>query len=225
MGILFLVSFLFYDSAAAALFLWPLLLPFLERERVRREKRRSERCAEQFRDTLVAVTSAMKAGESAENAFRSAAGEMLQQYGRESPICQELSRIERGLDNRIPLESLLDAFAQRLDVEEITEFARVFAIARRGGGEMVAIMERTVSLIDQRVRIQSEIRVLIEGRRMESRIMDLVPFGIITYISLASPGFFSVLYHNAVGVLFMTLCLAAWMAALLLSDRILAIRV
>ena len=48
---------------------------------------------------------------------------------------------------------------------------------------------------------------------------------IIFYIGITSPGFFDVLYHNLEGALFMTLCLGAYLSALILSEKILAVNI
>ena len=89
---------------------------------------------------------------------------------------------------------------------------------------MVEILEKTADQIRDRIDIENEIRILLGSRRMEQRIMDAVPFLIIAYIGTVSRGFFDVLYHNAAGILFMTVCLAVYLAAFLLSEKILQIR-
>ena len=85
------------------------------------------------------------------------------------------------------------------------------------------ILEKTADQIRDRIDIENEIRILLGSRRMEQRIMDAVPFLIIAYIGTVSRGFFDVLYHNAAGILFMTVCLAVYLAAFLLSEKILQI--
>ena len=55
--------------------------------------------------------------------------------------------------------------------------------------------------------------------------MNLVPFLIISYISMTSTGFFDVLYHNAVGIAIMTVCLVVYVAAYRLSEKIVDIEV
>ena len=51
-----------------------------------------------------------------------------------------------------------------------------------------------------------------------------MPFGIILYIDLSSGGFFEVMYSTAAGRLIMTVCLLVYLAACLLSERIMDIR-
>lgn len=216
-------AYLFYDSVAAAIFLLPLIIPYYTRRcREKNQKDRRE-LSGQFCEALAAIITALKAGYSPENAFAECRREMAFQFGEKAMITCEMERIVRGMENRIPLEKLLLDFASRGDVEEIREFAEVFSIARRSGGNLPEILNRTASLIRDRMEIDTEIEILLSSRRFEQKIMDCVPFFIIFYLGLSSEGFFDVLYHNAAGAIFMTCCLAAYLISILLSDKIMAI--
>jgi len=224
-GVLLLgiTAWLFYDSPAAAVILLPLLIPYYKRRvREKREREKKELSA-QFREMLAAMITALKAGYSPENALAQCRKEMQFQFGEKAMITGEMERIEKGLENRLPLEKLLLEFAGRWQIEEISEFAEVFAIARKSGGNLPEILERTASLIRDRMEIDTEIDILLSSRRFEQRIMGGVPFFIIFYLGLSTEGFFDVLYHNMGGAAFMTACLAAYLAAVLLADRIMSI--
>lgn len=225
LGILAVVAFIFYQSILALLPLLPLVVPLTRRFKARQVERQRARLMGEFRELLESLVTSLKAGYAPENAFRESYKEMAFLFGSESRICRELSWILRGLDNHRTLEDLLQAFAERSDIEEITEFADVFAIAKRQGGNLTEILERTDSLIRDRIDVESEIRVLLASRRYEQTVMDLVPFGIIVYIGTTSPGFFNAMYHNVFGILVMSACLAAYLAAFRLSERIMDIRV
>lgn len=225
LAILVGVALVFYESLLAVVFLLPLLGPLTKRFRRRQEEKARERLMVEFRELLESLLTALKAGYAPENAFRESYKEMAFLFGAESRICEELTRILRGLDNHIPLEELLYGFAGRSDIEEITEFADVFAIAKRRGGNLTEILERTDGLIRDRMDVEQEIRLLLAARRYEQTVMDLVPFGIIIYIGVTSPGFFDVMYHNVFGIVIMTACLGAYLVAFRLSERIMAIKV
>ena len=218
-----MAAHLFYDSVIAAVFLIPLIIPYYRRRC--REKARKDRreLSGQFREALAAIITALKAGYSSENAFAECRREMSFQFGEKAMITVEMERIVRGMENRIPLEKLLVEFASRWEIEEISEFAEVFAIARRSGGNLPEILNRTASLIRDRMEIDTEIDLLLSSRRFEQKIMDSVPFFIIFYLGISTEGFFDVLYHNAAGIVFMTGCLIAYLIAILLSDKIMAI--
>ena len=224
-GILLFLSWFFYKTPAAMLFLSPLGIPLMKRRLVKNRDKKKEELAAQFKEAVNSVLMALRAGYSAENAFREAYHEMEFLFGESSVICRELYRIDRGLDNHIPLERLLQEFADRCEVEEILEFAEVFAIAKRSGGNMSEILARTISMIQSRIDVEAEIRVMLSEKVLEQRIMNAVPFLIIFYIEISSKGFFDVLYGNLTGVLIMSACLCVYLFAFRLSKRIMAIRI
>lgn len=71
---------------------------------------------------------------------------------------------------------------------------------------------------------EREIQVLIASRKLEQRVMNLIPIFILAYLKLTSGEFLSPLYGNAFGVCFMTGCLALYGVTILLADRILDIQ-
>ncbi len=150
---------------------------------------------------------------------------MVFEFGEKSVVCRSLRRILIGLDNRIPLEQLLQQFAGSSGVEEIEEFAEVFAITKKSGGSMTEVLGRSIHLIQSRMEVESEIAVMISSKKLEQYIMDAVPILIVLYIRMTSKGFFNVLYGNIVGIAVMSACLVAYMAALYLSERIMNIKV
>ena len=218
-----IVAYLFYDSPAAAVVLSPLIIPYYRRRSREKQKKDKKELSAQFKEALAAVITALKAGYSAENAFCECRREMAFQFGVKAMITREMERIAKGLENHISLEKLLTDFASRWEVEEISEFAQVFAIARRSGGNLPDILGRTAEIIQDRMEIDMEIDLLLSSRKYEQMIMQGVPFFIIFYLSLSTDGFFNVLYHNAGGVVFMTVCLALYLAAVAISDRIMEI--
>lgn len=55
--------------------------------------------------------------------------------------------------------------------------------------------------------------------------MNMVPFLIMAYLQLTSKGFFDCLYFNTAGILIMTGCLALYLAAFLISRKMIEIEV
>lgn len=179
-------AWLFYQSRIAVVILSPFAFPYcLYRLKGEREKKKKI-LSEQFRELLGSVNNALRSGDSPENAFREGYREMVYEYGEYAPITRELTWLVGGLDNRIPLEKLLDDLAERAGTEEIREFAEIFRIAKRGGGNMTEILSRTAELIEERLDVENEISIMLGNRRLEQRIMDVTPFMIIFYIGITS---------------------------------------
>ena len=156
-GIAVLFGRLFYDSWIAAVFLLPLVIPWFIFQK-KMEKRRMVRVLGiQFRDAIASALTSLKAGYSIENAFREAGRDMELLYGKKSPICRELKRIYKGLTNNIPLEKLMGRLGKESGNPDIEEFAEVFAVAKRSGGNMTEIIGRTISVIYRKMDVEKEI--------------------------------------------------------------------
>lgn len=87
------------------------------------------------------------------------------------------------------------------------------------------IIRRSAEAIGNKIEVKQEIRMLLSSKKYEQRIMNLIPFLIVAYLQITSPGFFDVLYHNPAGILVMTGALAVYLAAYLLSCKIVEIEV
>ena len=220
-----LFGWLFYDSLFAVVLLSPLGIPWVLFQKSIEKKRRCRQIGIQFRDAIYSVLTGLKAGYSVENAFFEAEKDMKILYGAKSDIVFYLSRICKGLKNNIALEKLMYSFGKECGNTDIQDFALVFKVAKRNGGNMTEIIERTIDVISQKINVEKEIDVLISAKRFEAKIMNVVPFFIIFYISISSPGFFDVLYHNPFGIVLMSVCMFVYIAAYVMSERIVNIDV
>lgn len=212
------LAYFFYRSPLALLPLSPIGVLCFRSMRAKKLERTREELTAQFRECILAVATALQAGYSAENAFVECRKDMALMYGGDSLICEELGLIRRGLNINISLEELLRDFADRSGCEEIDQFAKIFSLAKRNGGNMAVIIKSSAALIGKRIELRQELKTLLSGRRMELNIMKVMPFAILLYISLGTPGYFDVLYHNLTGVAVMTGCLAAYLAAYVLGE-------
>lgn len=220
-----LIGYFFYRSWIACIGLLPIVFLFLQRKKRELAKKQRQDLSVQFKDLILSVSANQKAGYSIENAFRESYRDMAMLYGEEGIICMELRHILTGLDNNIVLEKLLYGLGMRSGLPDVVQFADVFLIAKRNGGNMTDILAKTAAVIEQKTETDKEIQLMIGAKKMEQKIMNMVPFLIIFYISSTSKGFFDVLYHNLIGVIIMTVCLGFYLAAYWLSGRIVDIEV
>lgn len=219
------ISYFFYRSWIACMGLVPVMILFLKEKKKELAKKQRQELSVQFKDVILAVAANQKAGYSIENAFRESYRDMAMLYGEESIICTELKVIMAGLDNNVVLEKLLYNLGVRSGLPDVMQFADVFLIAKRSGGSMTDILAKTAAVIDQKTETDKEIQLMISAKKMEQKIMNIVPFLIIFYVGSTSKGFFDVLYHNLIGVIVMTVCLGFYLAAYLMSKRIVDIEV
>ncbi len=216
-----MLAYFFYRSVWAVVPLSVIGVFFFKLEEKRQIERVREELVGQFKECILSVAASLKAGYAVENAFVESRNDMKLLYGEDSVIYRELELIRRGLVINITLEELLTDLAVRSGSDDIVQFAQVFAIAKKSGGKLPEIIQTTAEMIGRRIDARQEIRTLLSGRQMEQNIMKLMPFGILLYIGSSYQGYFDSFYHNLQGVVIMSVCLAVYVAAYVLGDKIL----
>lgn len=214
------LAFFFYRSMYATIPLSVVGMIYFHSEKKKKTVQSQENLNMQFKECMMSVVTALEAGYAVENAFIESKSDMVMLYGEDSYIVGELEGIRRGLVINITLEEQLHDLAKRSNSEEINQFAQVFAIAKRSGGNMTEIIKISAQLIGDKVDAKREMKVLLSGRQMEQNIMKLMPFFILAYVGWTYPGYFDCFYGNAWGICVMTVCLLAYVLAYLLSEHI-----
>lgn len=217
--VILLVSDLFYHSWFAIGLLVPFYPVYLKIRAKQLLQRQKQELSLQFKETILAVAAALNAGYSVENAWREAYAEIMQMYGPDALMVRELQYLLAHMALNVPLEQLLQEFAVRSDMEDVNNFCQVFFYAKRTGGDFIGIIRKTAGQIGEKIDLQRQLQADLAARRLESRIMNLMPMGILLYLKVTSPGYFDVLYGNAAGVCIMSVCLAVYLAAYTMSER------
>lgn len=218
------LAYLFYDSWLGLLMI-PLLFLIIKRHAIQQgKKERQSKLAKEFLDALRSVSASLLAGLSMENAWREAQREIERLYGRESLMGRELEVINHSVACNMPLEQLLSDFGERSGNGDIASFAEVFAFAKRSGGNFITIIEGTSEHMRAAYETEREIQVMVASRKMEQKVMNVMPMLILAYLKLTSTGFLDVLYRNLLGVCFMTVCLLLYGGAMVLAEKILNIK-
>lgn len=179
----------------------------------------------QFKDAMQSISAALLSGYSIENAWKEAEKELGELYGTEAYMTVELRQMNHAIQTSRPVEELLCQFAERSGCEDITAFAEVFRFAKRNGGNFSAIIQNTVYHITEKREVEQEIETVIAGKKLEQKIMNVVPAALLGYLNLTSEEFLAPLYGNGFGICVMTTAFLAYLAALLLAYKIVDIKV
>lgn len=220
-----IICYLFYDSYKAC----PLLIPFAlfdykNMKKLKLEKQKYQLTV-QFKSVMESVVTSLNAGYSLERSFADSRKDLLLLYDKTALIFQELDYILAGLEMNIPLEKLLKDFGDRSGIEDIRNFANVVMVAKRSGGNLIHIIQKTVNSIMDKLAVEEEIETLITSKKLEERIMMVMPYGIIFYLRMTNGELLQVLYHNVLGVVLMTVFLTVIYIADMWAGKIMEIRV
>lgn len=225
MGIVLVVSYLFYDSWFGVLLFVPFLPLFFKFQKKRLIRKRREQLNIQFKSAAEAISAALQAGYSVENGITQAASDLARVYEENEPILKELRSMEKQLNLNQTMEELWQDFAVRSGLEDIESFAEVFSAAKRTGGDICGIMQNTARNISGKIETREEIAASLAGKRMEQKVMSIIPMGIICYVRWSSGGFLEVLYGNVTGSAIMTICLGIYLAAFWIAQKIVDIEI
>ena len=219
-SIVCIFAYFFYRSYVAVLILFPGIW-FYRKEKMRKiGQKRKYALEQQFRECLFSVQTNLQSGYSIENAFIESYSYVVNIYGSESDMARELVIIKQGLVNGNTMEDLLKDIGKRCESSAVEEFANIYSIACRSGSGWREVIMKIIAGISQRMEIRQEIETLIHGKKQESRIMCVIPFFILFYMNITNKGYFNVLYHNPVGIIIMTVCLAGYILAFLALEKI-----
>lgn len=218
--ILGLFSYFFYRSFWACIFLSPGIWFYRREKRKRLWKKRKEKLEEEFKDTLLAIQTNLQSGYSIENAFLESYHYVVGLFGTSSDMAKELIWMKKGMGNGDTLEHLLTDLGRRCPDSALEDFANIFSVISKTGGDWNEIIAKIAGRIMQRIELQEEIAILIHGKKTESRMMCMIPFFILFYMDTTSKGYFDVMYHNVIGVSIMTICMAAYVFAFLSAEKI-----
>lgn len=220
-----LAAVLCYDGLWAVPFLL-VYVPYALREAsLRRLEARKWALNLQFSDAIRAISTAVEAGYSVENAITEAYHDLSLTYSADEMIMRELALISARIRNNQPVEEAFGQFAARTGLEDIANFADVFATAKRTGGNVIAIIRSTSGVIRARIELARELKTAIAAKKYESDIMKAVPCVILIYLRVFSPGMLEPLYGNAGGIIFMTAALVLYLVLCKLSDRLVEVKI
>lgn len=219
-----IVVYLFYHSFIAALIagtavfkLTPLYCSFMV-------QRRMNTLDIQFRDLLTSLSASVAAGRHMADAICEASENLALMYGSDEPIMVELKHMKRSIcENNESDKVLLADFAERTGNEDINNFVQVYSTCRSLGGDTEKIIARTSEILTDKMNIEREIRAITAQKKLEGRIISLMPLIMLLMLNIVSPAYISPLYSTLMGRLLMTGCLVASVYGIRLMERIVTV--
>lgn len=224
-GMILLISYLFYHSLILGCCLFPIAFLYLKQWEKYRIVQLKSNFARQFQEALKAMSAALRAGYSMENAMHEMVKDLSLIYSRNVRIMQELTQMNRQLAMNVPIEDIWREFSDRVNQEDVQAFTIVFIVAKRSGGDTIRILRETILQIDEKLEVKQEIAILISQKQMEFKIMSVIPLAMIAYMTISFFEFMSVLYRNAIGISIMTICLGLYCGAYKMGKSIIDIEV
>ncbi len=178
----------------------------------------------QFRDMLEALTTNLSAGKNVNDSFHSVYEDLKIQYDEGAYILKELEVIISGMANNIDIEDILYDFGVRSGSEDISNFANVFKICYRKGGNIKDTIRNTHSILSEKMEINEDIETVVTANKTEQSIMLVMPIVLIAIIKFMSPDFASN-FTTAAGIGATTVAVVMFVASYFIGKVVLDIKV
>jgi tight adherence protein B len=136
---------------------------------------------------------ALRAGHSVIGAL-----EMLAENAQE-PAAFEFGEVFKQLNLGLPMRNALMQLLDRVPSPDLRVLVTAIMVQKDTGGNLVEILDRTVFVIRERLRIQGEIRVETAQGRLTGWILTALPVVMMVLLNLVNPGYSSILFHDPFG--------------------------
>lgn len=221
-----LIGILFYDTKLGVS-IAPLAYPISEiKYREIMVKKRRNKLRNQFKDVLYSMSSAFATGEHMVTAMEKSIYVLDDIYGEGCDMAVELrdmlNRVIEAGDDEI---ELWRDFGRRSGVEDIQDFADVFASCRDAGGNLVRTVDRAAEILSEKIGVESDIRVMASQKVTEGRLVGIMPVLMILFLRLTSPSYMRVMYESLIGRVLMTVSMLITIAAFFVTEKVTKIEV
>ena len=144
-------------------------------------------------DAIELMSRALKAGHSMASAI-----EVVAQQSPE-PIGSEFGKCARQQRFGIPFREVMLALNEDVPSQDLHFLITAILVQKETGGDLTEILDRTTEMIRERVKIQGEIRTYTAQGRLTGWILSGLPVGLLGMITLTSPSYSAVLFHDPLG--------------------------
>lgn len=174
----------------------------------------------QFKDMLYAVSSSVSSGRHLNDAISEAEDSVTLIHGSDSIMTREIRNMKKIMkETNCSEDVVLTDLANRSNIREIASFTDVCITCKYTGGDLTAMIGKAVSLLTENIELQREKDVMLSQKKLESRILVVMPVALTAMINIASADYLSVMYTTIEGRLIMTAALLGTAGSFIWSSR------
>ncbi len=144
-------------------------------------------------ESIDMLARSLRAGHSVASAM-----EMLAENAQE-PAASEFNEIFKQQNLGLPMRDALMQLLDRVPSGDLRVLVTAILVQRDTGGNLAEILDRTVFVIRERLRIQGEIQVQTAQGRLTGWILIALPVVMLLLLNLLNPGYSSILLTDPFG--------------------------
>lgn len=160
------------------------------------------------------LADSFRSGHSLVQAMQQAASELGGMLG------EAFKRASLKLEAGERTEDAMDALAKVKGVPELGFVAVALGVQHQCGGSIAPVLESAKDSVEDELELKRSLRIGTAQAKLSATIVTLMPFILIAFFSLASPGFLDPFFQSALGMILLTVALAMQAAGVFAVRRI-----
>lgn len=176
----------------------------------------------QFRDWLYSINNSIKAGMSLEEAIRYSEKDIKSLHGKykKATIVRCIQDTITYLNYGQPVSEALEAFKQIKYNQDVDAFIIAVKTIRIRGGNMAETISMISDMISEKVMLSREIDLMLYGKKLEGRIMVLIPLILVALIFFISPEYMEKMFNTPIGTIIYSVSFCMIAVGYLVSRKI-----
>ncbi len=173
-----------------------------------------ERMRDEVPDALRSLADSFRSGHSLVQTMQQASRDLKGKMGQRFAACAQ--RLEMG-------DGVAEALLPLRTASGVPELAFVSValdVQHQCGGSIAPVIESARESVEGELELARNLRVQTAQAKLSASIVTLMPFVLIAFFSLASPGFLAPFFESPLGLLLLTVALAMQVAGVIAVRRI-----
>ena len=183
----------------------------------RAQKRKRKQFDNQLADSLLILANSLRAGFSLLQAMEMVSQEM------PNPISGEFKLTLKEMTYGTSTETALLHLGERVGSDDLDLLVTAVLIQRQVGGNLAEVLMNIHATIQDRLRIQEEIKTLTAQGRMSGYIIGGLPFGIAGVLSVINPSYLKVFFTQPIGIILLVSGLTSQFVGFIVIRKIITI--
>ena len=182
-------------------------------------RKRFSACDALLPDAVDLMSRALRAGHAITSTLEMVGREIAEPLGSEFRIVYE----EQSLG--LPMREAVLNLAQRVPTVDIRFLATALLLQKETGGNLAHILDKTATLMRERLRLYGQVRVYTAQARVTGWIMCAMPFILFALISAVNRDYEKILFTDPVGVRMIYAGLTMMVIGILIIRKIINVKV
>lgn len=191
-----------------------------------RIKQRKKVVLYQFKDCLYSFSSSFFSGRHMPEAIKEAIVYLTSIYGEKALLVNELCNMSSSIESAKEDDCILwITFGNKSGIEDIQNFAEIYACCRETGGDLTEVVNRAAKIISDKIDTEKQIDSMLSQRKLEGRMIATMPIVILLFLNLTAADHIKVMYVTWQGHLIMAVLIAIMALGLYIIERIVNIEI